>query len=238
MTAGIRGAVVRLNPGLTAVSVLPENRIRAEAGATSGKVARAAREASLTGVEFLCGIPGSIGGALMMNAGAYGTETVDNLVSFEVLNEQGDHLTLAPEDLEFTYRHSGLPRGWVFVAATFQLIPGDKNEIRDKMRHINKSRSTSQPLDMPSSGSWFKNPKREDLGAAHAWQATEKAGCRGMQVGQAQVSEKHCNFFVNLGGATAADMLALSDKVEAQIQEKLGITMVREVKTLGENLAV
>ena len=237
---GVRGVVVRLGGAGAGVGsgvndvLVNGHVIEAYAGATSGKVARAAREHSLTGVEFLCGIPGSIGGALKMNAGAYGQETVDCLTSVDVVNEKGDVITLQPAELNFKYRHSDLPEGWAFLKATFTLKEGNKDEIRNRMRDINKNRATSQPLNMPSSGSWFKNPKREDLGIIHAWQAVQKAECQGLQLGQAQVSEKHANFFVNLGGAKAADMEALSEQVEAKIKEKFGIVMHREVRIVGE----
>lgn len=230
---GIRGVVVRLGKAVSDV-IVEGTVITAYAGATSGKVARVAREHGLTGVEFLCGIPGSIGGALKMNAGAYGQETVDCLTYVDILDEHGARQTLKPEDLNFKYRHSDLPEGCVFLSATFTLKEGNKAEIRDRMRQINKNRSTSQPLNMPSSGSWFKNPKREDLGINNAWQAVEKAGCRGLRVGAAQVSEKHANFFVNTGEATASDMEKLSEQVEVTIKEKLGIEMIREVRIIGD----
>lgn len=223
---GIAGVVISLK-NLVEVVVTGET-VTAQAGATSGKVARAAREAGLTGIEFLCGIPGSVGGALYMNAGAYGHQTADNLISVEVMTSEGELKTLTPEEVGFSYRKNNLPVGWLFVGATFKLQKGDKEAIRSRMREINKERATSQPLNMPSSGSWFKN-----LEDKKAWQITDEAGCRGMRVGQAQVSEKHSNFFVNLGGATAQDMEKLSEKVEQQIKEKLGITMHREVRIIG-----
>jgi UDP-N-acetylmuramate dehydrogenase len=224
---GVKGIIIRLNK-LSNVEVC-DDEILAQAGASSGKVSRAAREAGLKGVEFLCGIPGSVGGALAMNAGAYGYQTADNLISVNVITNAGEIKILSPQEIGFEYRKTGLPNGWIFVSATFKLEQGNKDEIRDRMRKINRDRSTSQPLNKPSSGSWFKNTEDQK-----AWQITDKAGCRGMQVGNAQVSEKHSNFFVNLGGATAKDMENLSEKVEKQIQEKLGLTMHREVKIIGD----
>ncbi len=226
---GISGIVIHLNK-LSNVKVDGVNVI-AEAGATSGKTARSAREASLTGIEFLCGIPGSIGGALAMNAGAYGYQTADNLISVDVITNTGKLKTMQPDEIGFEYRKTGLPNGWIFISATFKLKHGNKDDIRNQMRKINKERVTSQPINMPSSGSWFKNSDEH----GSAWKITEKAGCRGMRVGNAQVSEKHANFFVNLGGATSADMEELSQKVENKIKEKLGIKMHREVKALGKN---
>lgn len=225
--SGVKGIIIHLSK-LSNVEIVG-NKIVAEAGATSGKVARAAREASLKGIEFLCGIPGSIGGALAMNAGAYGYQTADNLISVKVITDEGEIKNLSPDEVGFEYRKTGLPKNWIFIEATFKLPDGDKNEIRNRMREINKERRTSQPLDKPSSGSWFKNTEK-----GSAWKITDQAGCRGMQVGNAQVSEKHSNFFVNLGGATSEDMENLSNKVEKQIQDKLGIKMHREVKIIGE----
>ncbi|MFT7144006.1 MAG: UDP-N-acetylmuramate dehydrogenase [bacterium] len=230
---GIRGVVIRLNEGLNDVTVLG-NIITAGAGATGGKVARAAREHELTGIEFLCGIPGSVGGALKMNAGAYGHETADILQSVRVLTPTGDIKTLLPEDLDFSYRLGHLPVGWLFLEATFVLKKGNKQDIRHKMRQINKDRATSQPLNKPSSGSWFKNITLEDGEKIHAWQAVDEAGCRGMTFGGAQVSEKHCNFFINAHNATATDMETLTEMVEKQVYDKLGIVLQREVRFIGE----
>lgn len=229
---GIPGAVVHLHRGFDAVEV-NDTFITAEAGASCGKVARAAREAGLTGLEFFCGIPGSVGGAVRMNAGAYGDETVDNLREISVITDQGQRKTIAPTALDFKYRSSGLPPGWVITSAVFELKQGDKEQIRAGMRQINRERSTSQPLHLPSSGSWFKNPTLPDGTKGKAWQVVSDAGCRGMQVGEAQVSEKHSNFFVNLGGATSCDMEALSDKVQAIVKEKLNIELQREVRFTG-----
>ncbi len=231
---GVRGVVIRLRKCLNSVEVEGLNVI-AESGATGGKVARIAREYGLTGAEFLCGIPGSIGGALKMNAGAYGHETVDILTEVEVMTRDGELLKLKPKELDFSYRSSQLPQGSLFVKAVFTLRHGEKEEIRNRMREINKNRATSQPLNLPSSGSWFKNVINEDGTVKHAWEIVSEAGCRGMRVGDAQVSMKHCNFFVNLGEATAEDMMLLSEKVEAQVEERLGIKLEREVRFIGED---
>ncbi|MAI07484.1 MAG: UDP-N-acetylenolpyruvoylglucosamine reductase [Magnetococcales bacterium] len=231
---GIRGVVIRMDKALNDVQV-NGLEITAGAGATGGKVARAAREHSLKGAEFLCGIPGSVGGALKMNAGAYGHETVDILKEVQIVTQKGELQTLSPKALNFAYRHSELPKGALFVGATFKLEQGDKEEIRNRMREINKNRATSQPLNMPSSGSWFKNVMLEDGTKKHAWQVVSEAGCRGMRVGDAQVSVKHCNFFVNLGEATAKDMQTLTEHVEAQVLERLGVQLEREVRFVGED---
>jgi UDP-N-acetylmuramate dehydrogenase len=233
LDGGIRGVVLSLK-SIGNVLVDTENGIiTAQAGATNGKVARAAREVSLTGAEFLCGIPGGIGGALKMNAGAYGNETVDILKDITVMSPEGEIFTKTPSEIGFSYRHSGLEAGWIYLGCTFKLQTGEKGEIRDKMRTINKNRATSQPLNMPSSGSWFKNPIVNGE-KVNAWKVVSDAGCRGMTLGGAQVSEKHTNFFVNTGGATSAEMLELTAQVEATIKEKLSIDMVREVRTMGD----
>lgn len=231
--AGIEGVVICLGKGTDDVQV-NGTEIYAQAGATSGKVARSARAEDLTGAEFLCGIPGGIGGALKMNAGAYGQETVQILKSVEVITSEGEYLTKTPDEIGFSYRKSGLPKGWVYAAATFSLEKGDKEEIRGAMRKINKDRSTSQPLNMASSGSWFKNHVLEDGSKKNAWRIVDEAGCRGLQVGGAQVSEKHSNFFVNVGGATANDFIQLTGEVKVQVKEKLGIDLIQEVRVIGK----
>lgn len=240
---GIPGVVAHIQTkGFDAVTV-EGNTVYAEAGAATGTAARAAREANLTGLEFFGGIPGSVGGALRMNAGAYGTETFDSLTKVWVLDEKGTEHDMSPADLHPRYRHTELPPGWIYKAGLWTLHPGDKEAIRQRMREINHARSSTQPLHMPSSGSWFKNPTLTTdgpLGKAgekvNAWKVTDAAGCRGWREGDAQVSEQHCNFFVNLGAATATQLDALSLRVEAEIKAKLGITIEREVKLTGISL--
>lgn len=224
---GIQGVVVHLGQGCDTVTV-SGTQLRAEAGASTGKVARLARQAGLTGVEFLCGVPGSMGGALKMNAGCYGSELVDVLTAVEVLDPAGNLHTLAPADLGFAYRQSHLPAGWIFVAAQLALQPGDEAAIRQRMREINRQRAASQPLALPNAGSLFKNPPGQK-----AWQLIDAAGCRGLRRGDAQVSEKHCNFFVNLGHATAADLENLAEEVRAKVKAHSGQQLEWEVRRLG-----
>lgn len=231
---GVRGVVVRLNPALSDVQV-EGTTICAGAGATCGKVARTARANNLTGLEFFGGIPGSVGGALKMNAGAYGSETADKLVNVQVLSNKGDLKTLTPQEVGYAYRHSNLPENWLFVGGCWQLEVGNAAEIKEKMRHINTNRRTSQPLHMPSSGSWFKNPTLADGTKGKAWQVVEQAGCRGLTVGGAQVSEQHSNFFVNLGTATAQDLLELSQQVSTAVKAHSGLTLEREARFIGED---
>ncbi len=233
---GIAGVVVNLSKGLDTVRV-DGNLLYAEAGAANGTAARAAREAGLEGIAFFGGIPGAIGGALRMNAGAYGFETFDKLKRVWVLDADGEEREVEPEFLAPRYRGTALPSGWLYKAGEWELQVGDKEEIRKQMQEINRARSSSQPLHMPSSGSWFKNVVR-DGEKVNAWRIVDEAGCRGMRVGGAQVSEQHANFFVNAGvkdgvAGTAADFEALSQAVEAQVLERLGIVMEREVRFTG-----
>jgi UDP-N-acetylmuramate dehydrogenase len=251
---GVPGVVTRLADGFDAVRV-EGTRVYAEAGAACGTVARAAREAGLAGVAFFGGIPGAIGGALKMNAGAYGHETYDAVVRLWLLDGEGRERVVAKDSVQPGYRHTSLPPGWVFKAAEWQLAVGDKEAIRQEMRRINHARSSTQPLHLPSSGSWFRNHTPDEVQAAalraagvdhaaagvkvHAWQVVQAAGCRGLRVGGAQVSEQHANFFVNVGlgeghSATAADVHALDAAVLAQVQQRLGIGLVREVRFMGK----
>ncbi len=227
--SGIAGVVTSLGAIASSVNITADNQLCAEAGATCGKAARAAREAGLAGLAFYAGIPGSIGGALRMNAGCYGAETVDRLVSIEVLTDKGEKRQIEPTALQYGYRHCQLPAGWIFIGATYQLEPGNKDDIRAEMRRINKERRESQPLDQRSSGSWFKNPVVNGVQKS-AWRCVDEAGCRGLRIGDAQVSEKHSNFFINRGHATAADLLTLSQQVETAVKEKLGIKLEREAR--------
>lgn len=179
-----------------------------------------------------------------MNAGAYGHETFDDLVQVWVIDEKGVEREVEPASLKPRYRGIDLPAGWILKAGVWTLAVGEKEAIRQRMREINHARSTSQPLHMPSSGSWFKNvvlPRDiEGLGKVgekvNAWRVVDAAGCRGWVQGGAQVSDQHCNFFVNLGGATCSDLDGLSNRVEAEIKAKLGVVMEREVRFTGVDL--
>ncbi len=244
--AGIKGVVAHFAKGLDAVRI-DGNTVYAEAGAACGTVARNARDAELAGLEFFGGIPGSIGGALRMNAGAYGHETFNTLTKLYLLDSRGDEHVVDPMYVKARYRHTELPQGWLFKAAEWVQPAGDKESIRARMQEINRARSTTQPLALPSSGSWFKNPilphDVEGVGKAgekvNAWKVSDAAGCRGMRVGGAMVSEQHANFFVNIGAkegtgsATAADLMNLSKQVQEQVQTRLGITLETEVRIIG-----
>jgi len=225
--------VVVLGKGLDKIEV-EGDEIYAEAGAATGTAARAAREAGLDGLAFFGGIPGSIGGALRMNAGAYGSETYERLVKLWVMDAAGQVREVAPDFVKPRYRGTELPEGWLYVAGRWKLERAEKEIIREKMREVNRKRSTTQPLHLPSSGSWFKHAEWKGEKTS-AWKLVDAAGCRGMRVGGAMVDEQHANFFVNVGNALAKDFEELSEKVEAQIKERLGVVMEREVRWLGED---
>ena len=227
---GIAGIVVHIGAGLDEVTI-DGTSLFCGAGASTGKVARMARTSGLTGAEFLCGIPGSMGGALVMNAGCYGSEMVDILTNVHVIAANGTQKIMPPSFFQFTYRHSVLPEGWIYTGCTLQLEAGDKEQIREKMRHVNHQRRTAQPLEYPNAGSWFKNPTPHA-----AWKLIAEAGCRGLRKGDAQVSEKHCNFFINLGHATAADMEDLALEVQQKVLEVTGIQLTPEVRLLGDRV--
>lgn len=233
--AGFHGVVLDLSQGINRILLEslagkdnPEAIIYAEAGASSRSLAHTARRLGLSGAEFLAGIPGSVGGALVMNAGAYGRELKDILIDAVVLDPDGQCHTMTPDDLKMSYRHTHLPYGWIFTAARFRLTPLDPAVIRQTMQRFNQRRSTSQPLAQPSAGSTFKNPSQ---GLA-AWQLIEASGMRGVYVGDARVSDKHCNFFVNMGHATATDMTQLIRNVRAAVFTHSGITLETEVALL------
>ena len=231
---GIKGIVVHIGAGLDDVEITGDV-LFAGAGASTGKVARLSRAAELTKAEFICGIPGSMGGALVMNAGCYGSELVDILIDVHVITNTGEQKVLEPSFFEFGYRTSTLPKDWIYTGCTVQLQAGEKGQIRENMRHVNHQRRNAQPLEYPNAGSWFKNPEGPN-GATPAWRLIEQAGCRGLRKGDAQVSEKHCNFFINLGDATASDMENLAAEVQQKVLEKTGVALRNEVRLLGDRV--
>ncbi len=224
---GIAGVVVRLGHGFNEIRV-DGTHIVAGAAVPDVKVARAAQEAGLSGLAFLRGIPGAIGGALRMNGGAYGRETKDALVSARAVDRKGRVHELANADLHYTYRHCGAPEDFIFTQATFEGTPGDRAGIAAEMDKITESREATQPIKSRTGGSTFKNPP-----GRKAWELIDAAGCRGLAVGGAQVSELHCNFLINLGGATAADIETLGETVRRRVRETSGIELEWEIKRLG-----
>ncbi|MCM8730709.1 UDP-N-acetylmuramate dehydrogenase [Hephaestia sp. GCM10023244] len=225
---GVPGVVVRLPKAMAKVSVEPDNRVRAGAGAMGITVASAARDAGIAGLEFLRGIPGTVGGAVRMNAGAYGRDTSDILIEATLVTRDGAVETWPAERLGYTYRYSALPAGAVVVEALFAGVPGDKAVIAAEMDRIAAEREASQPLRSRTGGSTFKNPEGHK-----AWALIDAAGCRGLRRGDAQVSEKHCNFLLNLGNATSADIEALGEEVRATVKAHSGVILEWEIQRVG-----
>ena len=226
---GYRGAVIQIYRNMSSVTV-EGNEITAQAGAMLAKIANTAAAAGLTGMEFASGIPGTIGGAVVMNAGAYGGEMKDILVHVKVLNEQGEEKELTVEELELGYRRSCiLEKHYLITEATVRLTPGHEEEIRAKMKELNEKRIEKQPLSYPSAGSTFKRPE-----GYFAGKLIMDAGLRGYTVGGAQVSEKHCGFVINKGGATAADIRQLMQDVAEKVYEQYGVQLEPEVKMTGD----
>lgn len=225
---GVPGVVIRLPKSFAKVTVESGERIRAGGAAMGITVASAARDAGIAGVEFLRGIPGTVGGAVKMNAGAYGREVSDILVECTLVTRQGAIEVWPLERLRYSYRHSELPDGAVVVEALLQGAPGDPVAIGDEMDRIAAEREASQPLRSRTGGSTFKNPPDNK-----AWQLVDAAGCRGLIRGGAQVSEKHCNFLLNLGDATSADIEDLGDDVRARVKAASGIDLQWEIARVG-----
>ena len=226
---GYRGAVIQIYRNMSSVTV-EGNEITAQAGALLSAVAAAAKNASLTGFEFAGGIPGTIGGAVVMNAGAYGGEMKDVLTEVTVMNAEGDIFTLPTEELELGYRTSIIKTaGYIVLEAKIRLKEGDPEVIRETMKDLTIRRTTKQPLEYPSAGSTFKRPE-----GYFAGKQIMDSGLAGYQVGGAQVSEKHCGFVINAGDATARDVRTLMDNVRDIVYKKYGVTLEPEVKFLGE----
>jgi UDP-N-acetylmuramate dehydrogenase len=227
---GIPGVVIRLAKGFADIRVEEGHRVRAGAAALDVAVAKAAAEAGLTGLEFFRGIPGSIGGALRMNAGAYGGETKDVLAEAVALNRKGERIVLSVAEMGYAYRYSSAPGDLIFIEAVFQARPGERGDILARMDEITSSREATQPIRTRTGGSTFKNPDGHK-----AWQLIDAAGCRGLTAGGAQVSEMHCNFLVNQGSATAADLESLGEEVRRRVKETSGVTLEWEIRRMGRS---
>src|SRR6266446_2821798 len=222
---GVPGVVIRLGRGFGEVKVEASARVRAGAAVPDVKVSRAAQEAGIAGLAFFRGIPGAIGGALRMNGGAYGRETCDALIEARGVDRQGRVHVLSNGDMHYSYRHCGAPDDIVFTEALFQGASGNPADIAAEMEKITESREATQPIKSRTGGSTFKNPPGHK-----AWQLIDAAGCRGLKVGDAQVSEMHCNFLINLGNASAADIEALGELVRRRVKETSGIDLEWEIK--------
>ena len=225
---GVPGVVIRLARGFTEVTLEEGDRLRAGAGALDLNVALTAQQAGLTDLEFFSGIPGTVGGALRMNAGAYGGEIKDVLVEAEAVDPFGKRHRLDAAAMGFSYRRSGVPAGWIFLSALLQGRKGDPASIAQRMADIRKSREETQPTRARTGGSTFKNPEGHK-----AWQLIDKAGCRGLRIGDAMVSDKHCNFLINTGAATAADIETLGEEVRRRVFESSGIRLEWEIRRIG-----
>ena len=225
---GVPGVVIRLGKGFSGISVEEGHRIRTGTAVPDVRAARFAADNFIDGLTFLRGIPGTIGGALRMNGGAYGGETKDVLVEARAVDRQGNILVLSNADMKYTYRHCGAPEDLIFTEALLQGRPGNQADILAAMDKITESRESTQPIKSRTGGSTFKNP------AGHkSWQLIDQAGMRGFAIGPAKVSEMHCNFLINEGGATAAQIEELGETVRARVKETSGIDLDWEIKRIG-----
>jgi UDP-N-acetylmuramate dehydrogenase len=224
---GIPGVVVRL-PAVFGKITVDGTRIRVGAAALDAAVARAAAESGIGGLEFLRGIPGTVGGALKMNAGCYGREIKDIFVEATAIDGKGNKLTLSAADMGFVYRKAQVPEDLIFVEAVFEGVKDDPSAVKARMDALVEQRESTQPVKSRTGGSTFKNPPGHK-----AWELIDQSGCRGLMHGAAQVSEKHCNFLINTGDATAADVEALGEEVRARVKAKFGVELEWEIKRVG-----
>ena len=225
---GVPGVVVRLGRGFSEIAIESGHLLRAGSAVPDVKVARAAAEAGISGLAFYRGIPGSIGGAIRMNAGAHGRETKDCIVSARAVDLDGNIYVLSLADLDFTYRHCGVQDGWIFTEATFAGEPGVPAEILKEMAEVADYREKNQPIKERTGGSTFKNPP-----GSSAWKLVDTAGCRGLRIGGAKVSEMHCNFLINDKQATGEDVETLGETVRARVKASSGVTLNWEIIRLG-----
>ena len=228
---GVPGVVVRLGKALARVEAVDAVTLKCGGGASGILVSSSARDAGISGVEFLRSIPGTVGGFVRMNGGAYGREVKDILVECDVVLRSGEVRTMAADELGYSYRHSELSEQAIVVSATFRGAPGDPAAIQAEMDRIAQSREESQPLRSRTGGSTFKNPPGHK-----AWALIDAAGCRGLMHGGAQVSEKHCNFLLNLGDATSSDIEALGEEVRRRVRAKTNISLEWEIQRVGVEL--
>jgi UDP-N-acetylmuramate dehydrogenase len=228
---GVAGVVVRLGKAFAKVEQAGETILNCGGGASGILVSSKARDAGIAGLEFLRSIPGTVGGFVRMNGGAYGSEVKDILTDCDVVVRSGELVTMTNAELSYSYRHSNLPDGAIVVAARFSGQPGASETIQAEMDRISASREASQPLRSKTGGSTFKNPDGHK-----AWALVDEAGCRGLQIGGAQVSEKHTNFLLNVGNATSADIEALGEEVRRRVLAKSGVELQWEIQRVGKSL--
>jgi len=236
---GVPGVTIRLGRAFSEIEVNGEV-VKAGALALDANVAQVAADAGISGLEFFSGIPGSVGGALRMNAGCYGTETKDVLVECEAIDRQGKIHVLKPDDMGMSYRHVDVPDDYIFMSAGFQGQKDAPQKVLARMTEIKERRESSQPLREKTGGSTFANPSASELSQAglsddtKVWQLIDQVGGRGLQVGGAQMSEKHCNFMINTGNASASDLESLGEEIRKRVYEKFGITLRWEIKRIGK----
>lgn len=238
---GVRGCVIRLGKPFANIDI-KGTRILAGAGALNGSVAAAAAKAGIGGMEFLSGIPGTVGGAIRMNAGAYGREVKDVLIGAFGLDRRGRPEALMTADMDMRYRYCGVPEGTIFTAAAFEGVREDKETVRARLKEIKDKRRDTQPITEKTGGSTFANPSEEELKKAglepglRAWQIVERVGGRGLTIGGAKMSEKHCNFMINTGTATAADLEDLGEELIRRAKNLLNLDLHWEIRRIGERL--
>lgn len=225
---GIDGVVIRLGRGFATMEHIGDT-LTVGAGCLDVNVAHYSAECGVAGLEFLSGIPGTIGGALAMNAGAYGSEIKDVLVEVQVVTPQGEIKWVPPDSFHYAYRHAEIPEGWIFTAARLRGVMDDPLTIATRITEIQKAREQSQPIRERTGGSTFRNPEGQK-----AWQLVDAAGCRGLSIGDAQVSEKHCNFLINNGSATAAQIEELGEEVRQRVKAQSGVDLHWEIKRIGK----
>lgn len=237
---GIPGVTIKLGGAFADIDVdVKTGRVTAGAAALDLNVAVMAQRNGLTGLEFMCGIPGSVGGALRMNAGAYGREVVDVLIEATTVDRMGQVRHYKPSQMDMSYRYTGIPENFIFTSATFVGTPDDPAAIEARMNEIKDKRSSTQPIRSRTGGSTFANPTPEELVAAglpegmKAWQMIDKAGCRGLSIGDAQMSDQHCNFMLNTGNATSEQLEALGEEVRKRVKDMFGYELRWEIKRIG-----
>ena len=224
---GLKGVVIRLGRGFANIKI-DGDKVISGAASMDVNVANFAAENGIGGLEFLVGVPGTIGGALAMNAGAYGAEVKDVLTSAKAIDGDGKIHNISNKEMGFSYRINSINKDWIFIEATFQGKKQERETVFKSMNEISSQREATQPIRAQTGGSTFKNPPNKK-----AWQLIDEAGCRGMKLGGAQVSEKHCNFLINTGNATASDIEMLGEKVREMVKEKSGVELEWEIKRIG-----
>ncbi|MBU6235532.1 MAG: UDP-N-acetylmuramate dehydrogenase [Alphaproteobacteria bacterium] len=242
---GIKGVTIKLGGSFAEIEVdTKEGIVSAGAAALDINVATAAQRAGLAGLEFLSGIPGSVGGAVRMNAGAYGRETVDVLIEATTLDRMGQFKIYKPSEMDMSYRYNGIPENFIFTGAKFRGVADDSAAIEARMNEIKEKRAATQPVRARTGGSTFANPTPDELRAhslpegMKAWQMIDKVGGRGLAIGGAQMSELHCNFMLNNGNATSAELEALGEEIRRRVMEQFGYSLRWEIKRIGEFVAV